>query len=144
MKEWKTLSYTIGELLASHHLFLFIFTFASSWKALRFFCVLTMVVHKSWIINSVSTLLIAVTCLIGDKKMQSPMEPMTKAIIDNSTHGLIGLFSAIIVLADHYEKLHLAVACTMMSSLIDADHFLTARSLKLAVRIACFQRLHNV
>lgn len=92
-----------------------------------------MIIHKSWVINLVSTSVVAVTCLMGDKRLQSTTNPMTKAIIDNATHGLIGLFSAIVVLSDHYDKLHLALACMMMSSLVDADHFITARSLKLSV-----------
>lgn len=94
-----------------------------------------MIVHKNWIVNSILSFVVAVTCAVGDKSLQKmPLQPLTKAMIDNSIHGLIGLFSATILLTDNFDKLHMAVACMMMSSVIDADHFVAARSFKLAVR----------
>lgn len=94
-----------------------------------------MILHKNWIINSVLSVLIAVTCLLGDKLVQATRDPLVKAAIDSSTHALIGFFSAAVVLTEHREKIHLAVACMVMSSLIDVDHFVMAKSFKLSVRI---------
>lgn len=93
-----------------------------------------MIVHKSWIVNSLLSLAIAVTCLVGDNRLKSATNPLIKAAIDNATHGLIGLLSALIVISVQADKIHLAVVCMAMSSLIDADHFIAARSLKLSVR----------
>lgn len=77
----------------------------------------------------------AVTCAVGDRTLKNvTLQPITKAMLDNMIHGLIGLFSGIIVLTDHLDKIYLAIACMMMSSIIDADHFIAARSFKLAVR----------
>lgn len=96
-----------------------------------------MIAHKNWIINLTMSSLIAVTCVVGDGKLQAIAGPLKRAIVDNSTHGLIGFFSALIVLIDQLdgetEKLYLAVVCMMMSSLIDIDHFIAAKSVKLAV-----------
>jgi hypothetical protein len=67
---------------------------------------------------------------VGDKKLQTIKHPLIKAFCDNMTHGLIGLFSAAIVLVDNIDKLYFAGFCMM----VDIDHFLVARSLKLSVR----------
>lgn len=97
--------------------------------------VFVMIVHASWIVNFLLSIAVAVTCAVGDKALQiMTLQPLTKALLDNSIHGFVGLFSAIILLTDHIDKLHVAIACMMMSSLIDADHFVAARSFKLAVR----------
>lgn len=93
-----------------------------------------MIIHKNWVINSALSSVIAVTCVVGDKKVQSISEPLTKALIDNSTHAMVGLLSAVIVFVDQLDKIHFVVVCTVMSSLIDADHFVMAKSFKLAVR----------
>lgn len=94
-----------------------------------------MIVHKTWIINSLVSCAIAVTCKMGDKLLQTMSAgQLSKAIVDNVTHALVGLLSGIIVVSSHQEKLHLAIGCMLISSLIDADHFIAARSLKLVVR----------
>lgn len=96
-----------------------------------------MLVHKNWVINSLLSTVIAVTCAVGDKALHTMTNPLAKAIIDNSVHGAIGFFSALIILVDQRDPvncLQLTVACAVMSSLIDCDHFVAARSLKLAVR----------
>lgn len=77
--------------------------------------------------------IIAVTCVVGDKKLQSISNSLTKAFLDNAIHGFVGFFSAIIAFTDHSDKIYLAIACMMVSSLIDVDHFITAKSLKLSV-----------
>jgi hypothetical protein len=95
-----------------------------------------MIVPRAWIINSLLSTVIALTCAVGDKKFQTSTKPLLKAFIDNSTHGAIGFFSAIIAFWDHRDWIYclqLSAACLMMSSLIDADHFIAARSLTLSV-----------
>lgn len=93
-----------------------------------------MIVHKSWIVNSLLSLAIAVTCVVGDNRLKATTKPVVKAAFDNVTHGIVGLLSALIVTGAQADKLYLAVGCMMMSSLIDADHFIAAKSLKLSVR----------
>jgi len=91
-----------------------------------------MIIYKNWIINSALSSVIAVTCVVADKKMQSISEPLTKALIDNSTHAMVGLLSAVIVFIDQLDKIHFVVVCAVVSSLIDSDHFVMAKSLKLS------------
>lgn len=93
-----------------------------------------MIVHKNWVVNSALSSIIAVACVVGDKKVQSMSEPWAKALIDNSTHAIVGFLSALIVFIDQSDKIYLALACMLMSSLVDADHFLAAKSFKLSVR----------
>lgn len=93
-----------------------------------------MIVHKSWIVNSLLSLAIAVTCVVGDNRFRAATTPVIKAAFDNVTHAIVGLLSATIVIGAQADKFHLAVACMMISSLIDADHFIAAKSLKLSVR----------
>lgn len=94
----------------------------------------TMIVHKIWIINLVLSVVIAVTCVVGDIKLRTVSKQLTKSIWDNAAHALIGFFSSTIILTNHVDYLYLAVACMMMSSIIDVDHFIAARSVKLSVR----------
>lgn len=103
-----------------------------------------MIVHKNWVINSALSSVIVVACVVGDKKVQSMSEPLTKALIDNSTHAIIGLLSAIIVLIDHWDSIYLAVVCMTVSSFIDLDHFLTAKSFKLSVKKTFFLLCFNL
>lgn len=103
-----------------------------------------MIAHKNWVVNSALSSIIAVICVFGDKKVQSTSEPLTKALIDNSTHAVVGLLSAMIIVADQLDKVHLAVACMLLSSLIDVDHFLEANSLRLSVRIKFLFPLRNL
>lgn len=93
-----------------------------------------MIAHKNWVINTALSLIIAVACVVGDKIVQSMSEPLSKALVDNLTHAIVGLLSAIIVFTDQWDKIYLSIACLLMSSFIDADHFIAAKSLKLSVR----------
>jgi uncharacterized membrane protein len=93
-----------------------------------------MIVHKNWVINSLLSGLIVLTCIIGDKKLNSTNErQIVRAFYDNITHGLVGLFSAAILFTDDWERMCWAVICMILSSAIDVDHFILARSLKLSV-----------
>lgn len=65
--------------------------------------------------------------------------PLVKAIYDNATHTTAGLLSALVMIlqTNHrifgFERVALIGMCTVLSSLIDVDHFITAKSLKLSV-----------
>lgn len=93
-----------------------------------------MIVHKNWIVNFVLCAMSAITCWLGDLKLRRTSEPLIKALADSATHGLVGLFTAAIILTECSDKLYLAVGCMVMSSMIDLDHFIAAKSLKLSVR----------
>ncbi|CAO1400824.1 unnamed protein product [Diamesa serratosioi] len=72
------------------------------------------------------------TCYFGDKLVQrTHKNHVLRAIYDNLTHSLIGLFSAAILLINDKDKLYLAGVCMVLSSIIDVDHFIAAKSLKL-------------
>lgn len=100
-----------------------------------------MIVHKGWIVNSLLSLAVAVTCVIGDNRLKAATNPVIKAAIDNATHGLVGFLTSLIVINVQADKIYLAVACMAMSSFIDADHFIAARSLKLSVRTKTIFRI---
>jgi hypothetical protein len=93
-----------------------------------------MIVHKNWVINFVLSVMTVATCWLGDLKLRRGGDPLPKAICDSSTHGLVGLFTSAIILTECSDKLYLAIACMLIASLIDVDHFITARSFKLSVR----------
>lgn len=64
----------------------------------------------------------------------------SRAFVDNMGHAVIGGVSWIIVVGIHREGVLQAIGCALMSSLIDVDHFVMARSLQLKVQfgsIAC-------
>jgi hypothetical protein len=64
---------------------------------------------------------------------------LARAFVDNLTHGAVGFFSSLIVVNEFHDqitsasRLLLVATCTLMSSFIDVDHFLAARSLSLRV-----------
>ncbi|CAH1402525.1 unnamed protein product [Nezara viridula] len=97
------------------------------------YCVIT-----PTIISVVITVLIVIIALCGDKLLTKVDNHFFKAIIDNTTHASIGLFSwAIVVFSSnsiHNLKLsHFAeiLSCGIIASFIDLDHFIAARSLTL-------------
>lgn len=93
-----------------------------------------MIVHKNWVVNLALSSVIAVTCAAGDKKLKSVPTSLKKVLlVDNAIHGIVGLFSVFITFMDHSDLFYLAIACMMISSLIDVDHFIAAKSLKLSV-----------
>lgn len=78
--------------------------------------------------------------MLGDYLVDINHESLTaKAIFDNITHATIGLFCAIILIlcSNHRiirtEQCALIVVSVLVSSLIDIDHFIIAKSLKLTV-----------
>lgn len=79
-------------------------------------------------------------CILGDYLVDINHESLTvKAIFDNVTHTTVGFLSAIIlILQSNYriirtEQCFLIVMSVLVSSLIDIDHFIIAKSLKLSV-----------
>uniref|UniRef100_A0A1B0DLV0 Transmembrane protein 267 n=1 Tax=Phlebotomus papatasi TaxID=29031 RepID=A0A1B0DLV0_PHLPP len=62
---------------------------------------------------------------------------MTKALLDNTTHGIVGLLSTLLLTNHFRERLEvwegpaMLLVAYLVASGIDADHFITARSLKL-------------
>lgn len=92
---------------------------------------------------SISLVLTAINggiCLLGDYLVYiNPESQIRKAIFDNVTHAIVGLFSAIVFIletnhrAAGIERIALVVMSVFVSSLIDIDHFLVAKSMQLTV-----------
>lgn len=79
-------------------------------------------------------------CILGDYLVDINHESqIAKAIFDNVTHATIGLLSAIILILQSNHRIirterYLLIAMSVLvSSLIDIDHFIMAKSLKLSV-----------
>lgn len=88
---------------------------------------------RNWIVNSLlSNLFITAICLLGDLglKQRAKLEPLHIAIIDNGTHGLVGLLSGQLYFGWERDWL---IVCMLMSSAVDIDHFIASRSVKLSV-----------
>lgn len=90
----------------------------------------------------------AMVCTIGDCLVELSWNScLRKAICDNITHAIVGLLSAlhfICLLNGHVaanEKLRLICGGFLLSSLIDIDHFIEARSFRLSVAIIVVHRL---
>ncbi|XP_058123653.1 transmembrane protein 267 [Anopheles ziemanni] len=94
-----------------------------------------MVFNFSVILKHVALCLV---CLIGDKLSDAVEKPpLLRACIDNCTHVLIGLIASEIFLngstynTAKHEYLLLLCEAAVVSSLIDLDHFIEARSFRL-------------
>lgn len=86
------------------------------------------------------TILVGFICISGDRLVdKNKNHPLLKAVSDNVTHGLIGLFSYLIVMIEYrtsvsISELFLLVGAGFIVSCgIDLDHFIMARSWKLVV-----------
>jgi hypothetical protein len=103
--------------------------------------------------------LLAIVCLVGDyyvfkslslinlflfKSFPIFNEILIRALLDNFVHGIIGLISWLIII---YPNLNLneLVASYLFSSILDIDHFINAKSFKIAEAISLQKRpfLHN-
>ncbi|RXN38862.1 transmembrane C5orf28-like protein [Labeo rohita] len=80
-------------------------------------------------------------CFLADHFLTLPFiqHLWLRAVFDNATHGIIGLWSWAIVIglrkrSDFYE----VVLAGFLASVIDLDHFYLAGSLSLKVRPFCF------
>lgn len=93
-----------------------------------------MILHRHLLIYCAISSATICTCYFGDKLVQrTNKNHVLRAIFDNLTHSLIGLFSSAILLINDKDKLYLAGVCMVVSSIIDVDHFIAAKSLKLTV-----------
>lgn len=82
-------------------------------------------------------------CMLGDYLVEiNQGSQIAKAIVDNITHATIGFLSAIILIlqTNHRiiwtERCFLIAMSVLLSSLIDIDHFIIAKSLKLSVNFS--------
>lgn len=93
-----------------------------------------MIIHKNWVINLTLSAVIVLTCFIGDKKLHAVnKQQIFRALCDNVTHGLVGLFACASAFMDNWDKMYMAIICMIISSAIDLDHFIAAKSLRLSV-----------
>lgn len=86
------------------------------------------------------TVLLALVAVAGDILVSYAKVPLYKAITDNMIHAVLGGLSWFLVCLNYRNKnstqtLLEIVACTVVSSLIDLDHFAAAKSLNLKVSI---------
>lgn len=79
-------------------------------------------------------------CILGDYLVDINHESLiARAIFDNGTHAAIGLLSGLILIFESNSRLIQTEQCflicvsVVVSSFIDIDHFIVARSLKLSV-----------
>lgn len=86
-----------------------------------------------------ATLCLGLIALLGDHIVtRSTLSENVRAVLDNMTHGAIGLLSWYIVTA-HLGDLSLStrvcevVFCGFIASAVDLDHFFAARSLRIQV-----------
>lgn len=87
-------------------------------------------------VSTYLTLLIVVVALGGDYVVETSRSPVLKAINDNLTHGLIGGLSWMVYCVKRRKSRLIVfevVLCTLLSSLIDLDHFVAAKSVLLKV-----------
>lgn len=87
----------------------------------------------------VLTTLVTITCLLGDNFVELTQHPLLKALADNATHASIGALTGIAFAMQFYERTSqlfgwiTIFTCFVVSSFIDLDHFVEARSLYLEV-----------
>ncbi|XP_037934898.1 transmembrane protein 267 [Teleopsis dalmanni] len=93
--------------------------------------------HLMVYIRIILTTLVTITCLLGDNFVELTAHPLLKALSDNATHALIGALTGIAYAVQFYDRSTnlfgwlLIFICFAVSSLIDMDHFIEARSLHL-------------
>ena len=88
-------------------------------------------------------MLLVGVCLLGDQLLTDLEDGLLKALSDNITHILIGVLSWFIIIYNVKTALsenlqtHLAqcAAAAAISSLIDIDHFIMAKSIHLEVNL---------
>lgn len=92
---------------------------------------------KSQVVLSIC---LGATCIFGDISVSRNSDSRAlKAICDNFTHALVGFFTAILILSglrEHisaYDRLWMIIVCSCVSSWIDIDHFIVAKSWQLRV-----------
>lgn len=85
-------------------------------------------------------IVLAVVAVLGDKTLELTSKDFYRALVDNSSHGLIGLISWLIIVLKSYKyKTYLinpycdVIVSWIIASVIDIDHFILAKSFKLKV-----------
>lgn len=98
------------------------------------------------IIQVISPFLIGIISITGDTIIKNSDDIVIRAISDNLTHGLVAGISwlLIIVINQHsiIKNIPSIALCTAMSSFIDVDHFIEARSWRLNVKFS-FNKYSN-
>lgn len=100
-----------------------------------------MIVYKKWnlILKIGLTSLIGISSFMGDTSLKYVHTAVARAILDNLTHAIVGglTWTLILILSkkSFVQNLHDIFFSFALSSFIDLDHFLAARSWKLNVRI---------
>lgn len=89
-------------------------------------------------VNVLLTLSLAVTAVVGDFLVNYATLHIHKALCDNGTHATIAAISWLIVcIHTKYKNVNQlcieVIACAMIGSSIDLDHFLIAHSMSLKV-----------
>lgn len=99
-----------------------------------------MMLDKLLVINLIMVLSIIITCLIGDKLVERARSgTWLKALMDNITHGIVGLLATLIVLFNFKDRVTnnefaiVAILGYCLSAAIDIDHFIEARSFHIHV-----------
>ena len=105
-----------------------------------------------------SELILAFNCLIGDYFIFDSMtiigfvnqktgmsERLVRAIMDNSSHSLIGMLSWFIASYPSRVDLNEMLASGFLASIIDLDHFVSAKSIRLVDAVSLSNRpfMHN-
>ncbi|XP_078577365.1 transmembrane protein 267-like [Branchiostoma floridae x Branchiostoma japonicum] len=85
--------------------------------------------------STISSVLLGGFCVAADRALRwKPISHHTllRALTDNSAHGLVGLWSwGIVCGARTRHNILQTLLCGLLASLVDADHFIAARSLQL-------------
>lgn len=90
-------------------------------------------------LNIYITFLIAITAILGDYIVSLSKIHIFQAIFDNATHAIIGGLSWFLICINYKKELSSSYViletgiCSLLSSLIDVDHFIAAKSLNLKV-----------
>ncbi|XP_043678260.1 transmembrane protein 267 isoform X1 [Vespula pensylvanica] len=96
-----------------------------------------MIVYKkwNWILKIGLTSLIGISSFMGDTSLKYVHTAVARAILDNLTHAIVGglTWTLILILSkkSFVQNLHDIFFSFALSSFIDLDHFLAARSWKL-------------
>jgi hypothetical protein len=115
--------------------------------------------NKSFLFIACAETFLVLLCVFGDyyvfqslslinlfliKSVSILNETLVRALLDNIIHGLIGFVSWSIITYPNLNYFELVV-CWLLASIIDVDHFLSAKSLRLIDAISLQKRpfLHN-
>lgn len=88
----------------------------------------------------VLTILVTSVCFSGDALLKVANHDLLKALVDNSTHVIVAVFSWLIVVLKCHKRSSMIVNSIfelflsgILASVIDIDHFVLAKSFKLKV-----------